>query len=109
MQKPVIHIGIVDDHRIFRNGLILILHQFKNFKVVLEASHGLELQEELRKGIVPEIILLDVNMPFMNGYETLDWLKKYFPQIRVIVLTMYEAEQTAFLFLKRELKHFSIK
>lgn len=85
-------IAIVDDHLLFRKALIILLQQPGNCRIVFDAGNGSELQQQLGKGIFPDIILLDLRMPVMNGYETLQWLQKNYPAIHVIILSMHETE-----------------
>jgi DNA-binding NarL/FixJ family response regulator len=88
----IIKVAIADDHKIFRKGVILSLRQYTNIKFVLEAENG----EELIKGLeeaAPDIILMDLKMPVKDGIETTKHINKHFPQIRVIILTMYEDER----------------
>lgn len=66
-----------------------MLESFKVYQVVLEASNGKDLQEKLGKiKELPEIILIDVNMPVMNGIETAKWLSENYPQIKPVALSM---------------------
>lgn len=82
-------IALVDDHQLFLKSLSLMLESFKVYQVVLEASNGKDLQEKLGKTKeLPEIILVDVNMPVMNGIETVKWLFKNYPQIKPVALSM---------------------
>ncbi|MEP6616999.1 MAG: response regulator transcription factor [Ginsengibacter sp.] len=88
----IIKVAIADDHKIFRKGVILSLRQYTNIKFVLEADNG----EELIKGLEaaqPDIILMDLKMPVKDGIETTKHVNKFFPAIRVIILTMYEDER----------------
>ena len=88
----VVKVAIADDHQIFRKGVILSMRQYTNIKFVLEADNG----EELIKGIPeasPEIILMDLRMPVKDGIETTKYVNKHFPDIRIIILTMYEDER----------------
>lgn len=88
----IIKVAIADDHKIFRKGVILSLRQYNNIKFVLEADNG----EDLIKGLeaaAPDIILMDLKMPVKDGIETTKHVNKYFPEIRVIILTMYEDER----------------
>lgn len=82
-------VGLVDDHQLFLKSLSLMLDSFKNYNVILEASNGKDLQEKIagRKEL-PEIILLDVNMPVMNGPDTARWLADNYPEIKVVALSM---------------------
>jgi DNA-binding NarL/FixJ family response regulator len=88
----VIKVAIADDHKIFRKGVILSLRQYTNIKFVQEADNG----EDLIQGIAesnPEVVLLDLKMPVKDGIETTKYLNKHFPQMRIIILTMYEDER----------------
>lgn len=83
------NIGLVDDHQLFLKSLSLMLESFKVYDVVLEASNGKDLQEKLKRiKELPEIILVDVNMPVMNGIETVKWLSENYPQIKPVALSM---------------------
>src|SRR5437588_5953393 len=88
----IIKVAIADDHQIFRKGVILSLRQYNNIKFVLEADNG----EELIKGLDearPDVILMDLKMPVKDGIETTKYVNKQFPEIKVIILTMYEDER----------------
>ena len=79
----MITIGITDDHQLFVKSLGLMLATFDNYKVVVEAMNGRDLIEKMEaKKLVPDIMLLDVNMPHMNGFETAKWLHKKFPDMK---------------------------
>ncbi|WP_346239079.1 response regulator [Niabella insulamsoli] len=82
-------IGLVDDHQLFLKSLSLMLESFKVYDVTLEASNGKELQEKIKqRKELPDIILIDVNMPVMNGIETAKWLTENYPQIKPVALSM---------------------
>jgi DNA-binding NarL/FixJ family response regulator len=88
----IIKVAIADDHKIFRKGVILSLRPYTNIKFVLEADDG----EELLAGIAdaqPDVILMDLRMPGKDGIETTKAVSKQFPNIYVIVLSMYEDER----------------
>lgn len=92
MTPEFINVAIADDHKIFRKGVILSLKIYHNIRFVLEAENG----EELIKGIEkeqPDIVLMDLKMPIKDGIETTKYLNKHFPQIRVLILTMFEDER----------------
>jgi two-component system, NarL family, response regulator DegU len=90
-----IKIGIVDDHNLFRKGLASILSQKPDIEVVLQASSGQELLDILHAGktLKPEIILLDIQMPDMDGIIATKHLKRGHPKIKIIMLTMHDEEK----------------
>ena len=88
----VIKVAIADDHKIFRKGVILSLRPFTNIKFVQEASNGEELLEQLPV-TEPDVVLMDLRMPLKDGIETTKVLSKQYPNIHVIVLSMYEDER----------------
>ena len=88
----VIKVAIADDHKIFRKGVILSLRPFTNIKFVQEAGNGEELLEQLPV-TAPDVILMDLRMPLKDGIETTKVLSKQYPNIHVIVLSMYEDER----------------
>ena len=89
----IINIAIADDQKLFRKGMVALLTTFENISLVFEAENGKQLIELCEQATVkPDIILLDLSMPEMNGLEALKILKEKHPSIRVIVLTIHEAE-----------------
>jgi DNA-binding NarL/FixJ family response regulator len=88
----LIRIFLVDDHTILRNGIRKMLGRETGLEVVGEAANGLELLDQL-PGTPTDVVLLDGNMPGMSGLETLAHLRADYPAVRVLVLSMLEAEQ----------------
>jgi DNA-binding NarL/FixJ family response regulator len=88
----IIKVAIADDHKIFRKGVILSLRQYTNIKFVLEAENGEELLNGLAEA-APDVVLMDLRMPVKDGIEATKTISKDFPNIHVIVLTMYEDER----------------
>jgi DNA-binding NarL/FixJ family response regulator len=82
-------IAIIDDHLLVGKALSSIIEHFPNYKVLYECENGKELTERLKqKKNIPDIVLLDIVMPVMDGFETALWLKENHPQILVMALTM---------------------
>lgn len=91
-QEKMIKIALADDHALLRNALDVLINGFENCKVVISVNNGIELMEQLKKGVIPDLILLDLNMPLMDGFETITELKKAHPGILILMLTMYDSE-----------------
>ena len=83
-----IKIMIADDHSMIREGLKNLLELDGNLKVIAEALDGKDCLEKLQT-VTPDILLLDINMPVMNGLEVLKYLKEYYPKVKVLVLTVH--------------------
>lgn len=87
-------IGIIDDHQLFLKSLSLMLKSFNDYEVVIEALNGKDLQEKLaQKKEAPTIMLIDVNMPIMNGLETAAWLNIHYPQMKLVALSMNDDDK----------------
>ena len=84
-------IALVDDHVMLRNGLAALLED-SGYEVLLQASNGTEFIEKLNEKDLPQLVLMDINMPGMDGFETAAWLKKNQPQVRVLALSMLDDE-----------------
>lgn len=93
-------IVLVDDHILLRNGLAGIISAFGNFTVLFEANNGKHFIEQLDPNNLPDIVLLDVTMPVMNGFETAEWIFNNHPNIKVMVLSMLNDERTIIKMLK---------
>lgn len=86
---PPIKVAIADDHKIFRSGVINSLIPYKNVNVVFEAEDGEHLLQIMEQG-VPDVILMDLKMPKMDGIQATIKVKQLYPDVKVIILTMYE-------------------
>jgi DNA-binding NarL/FixJ family response regulator len=87
-----IKVFVVDDHELFRNGVIMVLNRMENTVVVGEAADGEEFLAKLNS-IKPDIVFMDIKMPKMNGIDaTIEALKRY-PELKVIALTMFGEEE----------------
>jgi DNA-binding NarL/FixJ family response regulator len=86
-----IYITIVDDHELFRDGLKLVLSQIKLDLIISEASNGQEFLVSLKEQ-VPDIVLMDINMPVLNGRETVKRALEIYPDLKIIAVTMHGEE-----------------
>lgn len=87
-----ITIAIADDYKIYRDGLKLCLSPDPNLKITMEADNGEELLEAL-KTQQPEIIIMDLNMPLLDGMEATKQIRKKYEQIKILVITMYDSDK----------------
>lgn len=98
MKKPI-HIAIVDDHVIMRQGLISLLAEYEEINILFDANNGKELMDNLKTS-KPDIVLLDIAMPVMNGKEALEKMQLKYPKIKVIIMTNYFHDEHIIEFVK---------
>jgi DNA-binding NarL/FixJ family response regulator len=92
--KDKINIAVVDDQQLFRQGLISLLRETRNLNILFEAENGIDLLEKLKSvKNLPDVILLDIEMPELDGVETTIRLKLKYPDIKIIILTMHDEEE----------------
>ncbi|NLH33553.1 MAG: response regulator transcription factor [Lentimicrobium sp.] len=82
-----IKVLLVDDHKIVRDGIISLLQGEENIQIVGQAENGLEAIDKIGK-LSPDLVLLDINMPILNGIECSQQIGKKFPKVKILVLTM---------------------
>jgi DNA-binding NarL/FixJ family response regulator len=88
-----IKIALVDDEVLFRKGISFLLQREENIEIVFEASNGEELISSLdEQEIKPDIIIMDLKMPVLNGVEATKIIRKTFPEIKIIALTSYDSK-----------------
>ena len=93
MDTPIIKIAIADDEALFRAGMSFILTRVINFEIVFEAENGSDLIEKLKVATeLPDVILMDLKMPLLNGVESTKILQKEYPEIKVIAVTSYDGK-----------------
>jgi DNA-binding NarL/FixJ family response regulator len=90
MLTQITQIALVDDHRLFRSGIASLIGQFSGYNILFEAAHGQEMISHITAGNKPDVILLDINMPEMDGFSTTQWLKKNNPDVKIIILSMFQ-------------------
>lgn len=101
-------IALVDDHILLRNGLANLLRE-QEYDVLFEASNGRQFIEKLQSHPLPQLVLMDINMPLMDGYETTLWLKKNNPSVNVLALSMLDDETAIIRMLKNGAKGYILK
>jgi DNA-binding NarL/FixJ family response regulator len=100
-----VKIMLVDDHRIFRDGIVALLETEDNIEILSQASDGEELLAKL-KTIKPDIVVLDINMPKISGIEITGIMREEYPDIKVIILSANMDEETIFNSIKAGAKAF---
>lgn len=101
-----IRIGLIDDHRLLRDSLINIINESSDFEVIMRADNGKDMIEQFETCSIPDIIILDLNMPLMDGYDTARWLQIHYPEINILVLSMFDSEVTLIRLLQIGVKAF---
>ncbi|MCE7066655.1 response regulator transcription factor [Dyadobacter sp. CY326] len=93
-------IAIVDDHELMAKALSGLVEKFEGYDVIFEVSSGAALIQRLQINMIPDIVLLDVSMPDMDGYEVSFWLKSNYPEIKVLALSMNDKEEAIIKMLR---------
>lgn len=107
--KQTVTIALADDHVLLRNGLANLLKE-EGHNVLFEASNGVEFISRIQQcAAPPDIVLMDINMPQKDGYETTQWLKEQHPLVKVLALSMYDDEDAIIRMLRSGAKGFLLK
>jgi len=107
--KQTTHLALVDDHVLIRNGLASIVKTFDGYSVSLEADNGKEFIQQLKTASPPDIVLLDINMPEMNGMETAIWMKENLPTAKILVLSVMDTDAVIISMLKYGARGYILK
>jgi DNA-binding NarL/FixJ family response regulator len=108
MEEPV-RIALVDDHRLFRSGIASLINDFSNYAIIFEAGNGEEMIPLINAKFKPHIILLDINMPHMNGITAASWLRDNHPDIKIIILSMFEDAEKVITMVRMGVKGYLLK
>jgi two-component system, NarL family, invasion response regulator UvrY len=106
---PKILVALADDHVLLRNGLANLIRSFDQYEIVFEADNGKDFIQKLSTHPTPQLVLMDINMPEMDGYDTALWLKKNHPDVKVLALSMYDNENAIIRMLKNGAKGYILK
>lgn len=106
-----IKIVVVDDHKLFRKGLIKLINSIndKRYFILFEAENGNDLIAKLDRKALPDVVIMDIEMPSFDGFQTVSWLRTHFPDIKVLVLTMKDSDSALIRMLKLGVKGFLSK
>lgn len=102
-------IAIVDDHTLIANALAGLVNKMTDFEVAFIAEDGLQLIEKITKGQIPDAILLDINMPNMDGFETATWLQQNYPSIPFLGLSMHSEEESIVKLISKGARGYLLK
>ncbi|THU38344.1 response regulator transcription factor [Niastella caeni] len=100
MTRKEILIAIVDDHTLFRQGISSILSETEDIRIVFDASNGNVMKEKIATHPLPDVVLMDITMPQVNGYDATRWLKQNYPSVKVLALSMFEEDEPIIKMLK---------
>jgi two-component system, NarL family, invasion response regulator UvrY len=109
MLKTNASVAIVDDHMLLRKELANLIRGLETYAVFFEANNGKDFIKQLQPRYLPDIVLLDINMPEMDGYETALWLKRNYPGIKIVALSMYDNEHSIIRMMKNGAKGYILK
>lgn len=102
-------IAIVDDHELMAKALSGLIQKYEDYEVLYDVTNGKELVNRIKLNMVPDIVLLDINMPEMNGYETALWLTNNHPAIKILALSMNDKEESIIGMLRNGAKGYLLK
>jgi two-component system, NarL family, invasion response regulator UvrY len=108
MEKEAIQIkvALADDHILLRSALASLIDSFGDCRVIHQSNNGKELMDWFQNGLIPDVAILDLNMPEMNGYEAARLIQQKFPTVNVLMLTMYDSELSLIRLLQAGVKGF---
>ena len=102
-------IAIVDDHELMAKALSGLVQKYEEYEVIYEANNGKELLSRIKLNMIPDVVLLDISMPEMDGFETALWLKNNYPEIKVIALSMNDKEESIVGMLRNGARGYLLK
>lgn len=101
-------IALADDHSLLRNGLAILV-QSLGYEIAFEANDGNELIERVNAGTSPDLILMDINMPEMDGFQATQWFRQNLPDVKILALSMYDNETSIIRMLKAGARGYILK
>lgn len=102
----------MDDHTLLRDGLKALIERYDSqhqYEVIFEADNGQDMINKITSGKIPDIILLDITMPLMNGFETAEWLRRNHPASKILAMTMFNDPDTVIKMLKLGARGYLLK
>lgn len=103
-------LALVDDHTLFRKGLRSLIELVDDRYVILfEADNGEDMKQKIDPANLPDVIMMDINMPGMNGFQSVEWLNEHHPTVRVLAISMIDKEESIVKMLKLGVKGYLSK
>jgi DNA-binding NarL/FixJ family response regulator len=103
------YIAIVDDHAMLRKGLAALINFFPNYKVLFDVANGKEFISQLNSNRLPDIALLDIAMPEMDGYATATWIRDNHPEIKILALSTMDSETSIIKMIRSGARGYILK
>ncbi len=103
-----IKLALCDDHTLFRVGMNTIISQVQDFELILEAGNGQELIDKIARK-TPDVVLLDLQMPVMDGTATADYMREHYPLVKIVVLTMHDEDRMVLHLLEKGVSGYLLK
>lgn len=109
--QPKVKLAIADDHKLFRKGIISLieLRNKDRYFFIIEAENGDDLIRKLDRKVLPDIVIMDIEMPKTDGFQTVAWLRAHYPEIKVLVVSQTEKEESIIRMLKLGVKGYLSK
>jgi len=95
--KKNLSIIYADDHQLMREAICGYINGFPGFKVVGSVADGMQLITLIQNGVIPDIVILDIEMPVLNGYDTAKWVTLNYPGIKILMLTAFDTEASRYI------------
>jgi len=102
-------VALIDDHQLLRSGLAGLVNNYPNFKVLFEADNGKDFIAKLKVNNLPNIVMMDITMPEMDGFATTKWLRDNHPQVKVLALSMMDDEYAIIRMLRCGARGYVVK
>lgn len=109
MDEPRINIILADDHELFRDGLKALLKRTTLIREIWDASNGRETIDLLKEHPECDLVLLDIEMPVMNGCETARFIRKEFPEVKIVILSMFFNDELIFEMFENDVNGYLLK